>query len=60
MQHSSTGSFFKGLGSGMVAGAAAALVGRAVLTGRKNITKGSSKMARAVGDFVDGIQTLLH
>ena len=52
--------FIKGLGAGMVAGAAAVVVGKVMLEDHKNISKGSSKMIKAVGDFVDGVQTMFH
>ena len=54
---SQAGSFIKGLGTGMVAGAAALVVGKVVMQDHKNITKGSAKLVKAVGDFVDGVQT---
>lgn len=53
-------SFVKGLGAGMVAGAAALAVGKAVVKDRKNISKGSAKLVKAVGEFVDGVQTIFH
>lgn len=59
MQNNS-GSFIKGLGIGMVAGAAAVVVGKVVMQDHKNITKGSAKLVKAVGDFVDGVQTMFH
>ena len=53
-------SFINGLGAGMVAGAAAMVVGKVMLEDHKNISKGSSKMIKAVGEFVDGVQTMFH
>ncbi len=53
-----TMNFVKGMGAGMVAGAAVAIVGKTVLTDTHKITKGSAKIARAAGDFIDGIQTM--
>ncbi len=53
-------SFIKGLGAGMVAGAAAVVVGKVVLQDKHNVTKGSTKLVRAVGDFVDGVQTMFR
>lgn len=53
-------SFIKGLGAGMVAGAAAVVVGKIVLGDHKNISKGSTKLVKAVGEFVDGVQTMFH
>ncbi len=55
-----TMSFIKGLGAGMVAGAAALAVGKVMLQDNKNITKGSTKLVKAVGEFVDGVQTMFH
>ena len=52
--------FMKGLGAGMVAGAAALVVGKVMLQDHKNITKGSTKLVKAVGEFVDGVQTMFH
>ena len=87
---SQAGSFIKGLGTGMVAGAvvdniqsavvgsnsseaievlvslgfnqsdAALVVGKVVMQDHKNITKGSAKLVKAVGDFVDGVQTMFR
>ena len=59
MQNSSM-SFIKGLGTGMVAGAAAFAVGKVMLKDQKNISKGSTKLIKAVGEFVDGVQTMFH
>ena len=55
-----TMSFIKGLGAGMVAGATALAVGKVMLQDNKNISKGSTKLVKAVGDFVDGVQTMFH
>ncbi len=51
-------SFMKGLGAGMIAGAAALAVGKMMLEDKKNISKGSTKLVKAVGEFVDGVQTM--
>ena len=59
MQNSSM-SFMKGLGAGMVAGAAAVVVGKVMLQDHKNISKGSAKLVKAVGEFVDGVQTMFY
>lgn len=59
MQNSSM-SFVKGLGAGMIAGATALAVGKVVIKDRKNISKGSAKLVKAVGEFVDGVQTIFH
>ena len=53
-------SFIKGLGAGMIAGAAALAVGKVILQDHKNVAKGSTKLVKAVGDFVDGVQTMFH
>ena len=52
--------FIKGLGTGMVAGAAAVIAGKLVLKDQKNINRGSAKLVKAVGDFADGVQTIFH
>ncbi len=55
----SKGSFFKGLGTGMAAGAAITLVAKTVTGSDKhNITKGSAKLVKAMGEVIDGIQTM--
>lgn len=53
-------SFIKGLGTGMVAGAAALVVGKVLMQDHHNVTKGSTKLVKAVGEFVDGVQTMFH
>ncbi len=50
--------FVKGLGAGMVAGAAAVTVGKMMLKDKQNVAKGSTKLVKAVGEFVDGVQTI--
>lgn len=55
-------SFVKGMGAGMAAGAAAVIASKMVMqnkSSRRALTKGTSKAFRAVGDFVEGVQTLL-
>ena len=59
MQNNSM-SFIKGLGAGMLAGAAAVVVGKMVLAENKNVTKGSTKVIKAMGEIVDGVQTMFH
>ena len=51
-------SFLKGMGAGMIAGAAMLTVGKVMMTERHNISKGSAKMVKAVGGLVDGVQTI--
>ncbi len=57
---SSASAFVKGLGAGMVAAAAVTVVGKVVMSNNKGIAKGSTKVMRAVGDFVDGVQTMIR
>lgn len=57
MQNSST-AFIKGLGAGMIAGAAALAVGKFMMQDKHDVAKGSTKMVKAVGEFVDGVQTI--
>ncbi len=55
-------SFIKGMGAGMIAGAAVYTAGKMVMNNKqtkKSLTKGTSKALRAVGDFVEGVQTLM-
>ena len=59
MQNGSMMSFMKGMGAGMVAGAAAVVVGKVMMQDRKNIDKGSAKLVKAVNEFVDGVQTMV-
>ncbi len=58
MQKSTTMSFVKGVGAGMVAGAAAVVAGKMMLKDKHNVSKGSSKVVKAVGDIVEGVQTI--
>ena len=55
-----TMNFVKGLGAGMLAGAAAPAVGKAMMKDHKNVSKGSTKVVKAMGDLVDGVQTIFH
>ena len=55
----SASSFAKGIAAGMAAGAIAATVGKAIMANRKNVSKGSAKAMRAVGDFISGIGTMV-
>ncbi|MBQ3053070.1 MAG: hypothetical protein IJD55_05170 [Clostridia bacterium] len=59
MQNNSM-SFIKGMGAGMIAGAAALAVGKVMIKDHKSISKGSAKLVKAVGDFVDGVQTMFN
>ena len=60
MQNNSTMTFVKGMGAGMIAGAAAVVVGKMMLKDHKNIEKGGAKLLKAAGDMVDGFQTMFH
>lgn len=54
-----TSSLIKGIGVGMVAGAAVTLTAKTLLGEEKhNVTKGSAKVVKAVGEAIDGIQTM--
>ncbi|MBR6903127.1 MAG: hypothetical protein IKN39_04485 [Clostridia bacterium] len=55
---SSSSNFIKGMGAGMVAGAAAVVVGKMIMQDKHNITKGSTKLIKAMGEIVDGVQTM--
>lgn len=50
--------FVKGLGAGMIAGATAFAIGKVVLNSNKNLSKGSAKVVKAMGDLVEGVQTV--
>ncbi|MBQ3548034.1 MAG: hypothetical protein IJA44_06140 [Clostridia bacterium] len=60
MQNNSTMSFVKGIGAGMIAGAAAVVVGKMMMKDHKNIEKGGAKLLKAAGEMVDGFQTMFH
>ena len=53
-----TMNFMKGMGAGMIAGAAVTMLGESVMDNGHSITKGSAKIVKAAGDFIDGIQTM--
>ena len=53
--------FVKGMGAGMVAGATAVVVGKVMMDKNKhNVSKGSAKVVKAVGEIVDGVHTIFH
>jgi hypothetical protein len=57
-----TNSFLKGMGAGVIAGAAMLTAGKMIMSNKSTkhaLTKGTSKAFRAVGDFVEGVQTLM-
>ena len=53
-------SFIKGLGAGVVAGATAIAVGKIMMQKQHNVAKGSGKLVKAVGELVDGVQTIFR
>ncbi len=50
--------FVKGVGAGMIAGAAAMVAGKMIIQDKHNVSKGSAKVVKAVGEIVDGVQTI--
>lgn len=50
--------FVKGVGAGMIAGAAAMVAGKMIIQDKHNVSKGSAKVIKAVGEIVDGVQTI--
>ena len=60
MQNNSTMNFVKGMGAGMIAGAAAVVVGKMMMKDHKNLEKGGAKLLKAAGEMVDGFQTMFH
>ena len=57
-----TNSFLKGMCAGVIAGAAMLTAGKMMMNSKSTkhaLTKGTSKAFRAVGDFVEGVQTLM-
>lgn len=58
MQKSTTMSFVKGIGAGMIAGATMVVAGKMIMQDKHNISKGSAKVVKAVGEIVDGVQTI--
>lgn len=44
----------------MIAGAAVFAVGKVIFQDKKEIAKGSTKLVKAVGEFVDGVQTIFN
>ncbi len=51
-------SFVKGVGTGMIAGAVAVVAGKMIMQDKHNVSKGSAKVVKAVGEIVDGVQTI--
>ena len=60
MQKGNAMSFVKGMGAGMLAGAAAGVAGKMVMQDKHNVSKGSAKVVKAVGEIVDGVQTMFR
>ena len=58
MQKGTIMSFVKGVGTGMIAGAAAVVAGKMIMQDKHNVSKGSAKVVKAVGEIVDGVQTI--
>ena len=58
MQKGNTMSFVKGVGAGMEAGAAAVVAGKMMMQDKHNVSKGSAKVVKAVGEIVEGVQTI--
>ncbi len=58
MQKNTISTFTKGAVTGMLAGAALLTVGKMVMDNNHNLSKGSAKAMKAVGEFMDGIQTM--
>lgn len=58
MQKNTVSTFTKGAVTGMIAGAALLTVGKMVMDNNHNLSKGSAKAMKAVGELMDGIQTM--
>ena len=58
MQKNTVSTFTKGAVTGMIAGAALLTVGKIVMDNNHNLSKGSAKAMRAVGELMDGIHTM--
>lgn len=58
MDKDTMSSFAKGTLTGMVAGAALVTAAKMMMKDNKNLSKGSGKAIKAVGEFVDGVQTM--
>ena len=60
MQKGNAMSFVKGVGAGMLAGAAAVVASQMIIQDKHNVSKGSAKVVKAVGEIVDGVQTIFR
>ncbi len=58
MQKNSVSTFAKGAVTGMLAGAALLTAAKMVMDNNHNLSKGSAKAMRAVGELMDGIHTM--
>ncbi len=58
MNKGSAACFAKGAVTGMLVGASVTAACKMFMDNNKNISKGSGKALKAVGDFVDGIHTM--
>ncbi len=58
MSNNTVSTFVKGVGAGMLAGAAVTVAAKMVVQDNHNISKGSTKLIKAMGDIVDGVQTM--
>ena len=60
-KQSSAMTFMKGMGAGMAAGMVVYATAKVMLKkDTHSLSKGSSKVVHAVGDLVDGVQTMLR
>ncbi len=55
---SKAGTLIKGIGIGMISGAAVTFTVQALTSNKNNLAKGSTKLVNAMGEMVDGIQTM--
>jgi len=53
------GKFIKGMGIGLAVGATAAVAGKKAMENKKSISKKTTKAAKAVSSFAEGISTLM-
>ena len=60
MQEGNAMTYVKGVGAGMLAGAAAVVASKMIMQDKHNVSKGSAKVVKAVGEIVDGVQTIFR
>ncbi len=58
MQKNTVSTFTKGAVTGMFVGAALLTAGKMMMDNNHNLSKGSAKAMRAVGELMDGIHTM--